>query len=108
MYQNAKEIFIYYLKDIRIQPYKNRGDIEFITRFSKSITHSEWFAYDNEHIIFAVDKLIKFTELDSRDQRNIYDIIGVKDALKIKYNSYDDYLYYLDGLTLKRLTLLTQ
>lgn len=106
MYQNSKELFVYYLKDIRIQPYKNRGDEEFITRFSKPITNSEWYSYDNEHIIFTTDKFIKFTELDGRDQRNTYDINEIRNALKIKYNSYDDYLYFLDGSTLKKMTLL--
>ncbi len=108
MYQNTKEIFVYYLKDIRIQPYKNKSDMELVTRFSKPITHSEWFAYDNEHIIFAAEKLIKFTELDSRDQRNTYDIAVINNALKIKYNSYDDYLYFLDGSIFKKITLLIQ
>lgn len=107
MYQNQKEMFVYYLKNIRIQPYKNKGDMEFITRFSKPITNSEWFAYDNEHIIFTAEKLIKFTELDGRDQRNTYDIATVNNALKIKYNSYNDYLYFLDGSTLKKITMLT-
>lgn len=106
MYQNTKEIFVYYLKDIRIQPYKNKGDLELVTRFSKPITDSEWFAYDNEHIIFAVGKLIKFTELDSRDQRNTYDIATISNTLKMRYNSYDDYLYFLDGSTFKKITLL--
>lgn len=108
MYRNSKEIFVYYLKDVRIQPYRNRGDIEFITRFSKPIADCEWYNYDNEHIIFTADKFIKFTELDGRNQRNTYDIAEARNALKIKYNSYDDYLYFLDGTALKRLTLIAQ
>jgi len=108
MYQNANEIYVYYLKDIKIQPYKNRGDKELITRFSKPIVNIEWFAYDNEHILFTVNGALKLTELDGRDQRNTYDIVEVKKPSRITYNATDDYIYFLDERALKRTTLLNQ
>ena len=108
MYQNANEIYVYYLKDIKIQPYKNRGDKELITRFSKPIVNIEWFAYDNEHILFTVNETLKLTELDGRDQRNTYDIVEVKKPSRITYNATDDYIYFLDERALKRTTLLNQ
>src|SRR3989344_621228 len=108
MYQNANEIYVYYLKDIKIQPYKNRGDKELITRFSKPIVNIEWLAYDNEHIIFTVNETLKLTELDGRDQRNTYDIVEVKKPSRITYNATDDYIYFLDERALKRTTLLNQ
>lgn len=106
MYQNNNEIYVYYLKDIRIQPYKNRGDKELITRFSKPILNIAWFSYDNEHIVFSADKIIKLTELDGRGQRNTYDIIGAENSSRIIYNTANDYIYFLDGTALKRVTLL--
>ena len=94
------------LRDILIQPYKKIGDVDFITRFSQPIQNSEWFAYDNEHVLFATEGKLKFVELDDRDERNTQDIAAVRSPLKIKYNSYDDYIYFLDGTTLKRISLL--
>jgi len=108
IYQNANEIYAYYLKDIKIQPYRVRGDKELITRFSKPIVNIEWFAYDNEHVLFTVDKMLKLTELDGRDQRNTYDITGVENPSRLVYNSSDDYIYFLDGHSLKRTTLLVK
>src|SRR3989338_7196508 len=108
IYQNVNEIYAYYLKDIKIQPYRTRGDKELITRFSKPIVNIEWFAYDNEHVLFTVDKMLKLTELDGRDQRNTYDITGVENPSRLVYNSSDDYIYFLDGHSLKRTTLLVK
>lgn len=106
LFQNPNEIYVYYLRDIRIQPYKNAGEIELITRFSKPIANSTWLEYDNEHIIFSVDNKIKLVELDGRDIRNIYDLAEVKKPEKIQYNNYDDYIYFLDTQTFKKITLL--
>ena len=108
IYQNANEIYAYYLKDIKIQPYRVRGDKELITRFSKPIVNIEWFAYDNEHVLFTVDKILKLTELDGRDQRNTHDITGVENPSRLVYNSTDDYIYFMDGHLLKRTTLLVE
>ena len=108
IYQNTNEIYVYYLKDIRIQPYRVRGDKELITRFSKPIVNIEWFAYDNEHILFTVDKMLKLTELDGRDQRNTYDIAAVENPSRLVYNSTDDYIYLLDGHSLERTALLVK
>jgi len=108
IYQNANEIYAYYLKDIKIQPYRTRGDKELITRFSKPIVNIEWFAYDNEHVLFTVDKILKLTELDGRDQRNTHDIMGVENPSRLVYNSTDDYIYFMDGHLLKRTTLLVE
>ena len=108
IYQNTNEIYVYYLKDIRIQPYRIRGDKELITRFSKPIVNIEWFAYDNEHILFTVDKMLKLTELDGRDQRNTYDIAAVENPSRLVYNSTDDYIYLLDGHSLERTALLVK
>lgn len=106
LYQNRNELYVKYLRDILIQPYKKIGDVDFITRFSQPIQNSEWFSYDNEHILFATEGKLKLVELDDRDERNTQDISAVRSPLKIKYNSYDDYIYFLDGTTLKKISLL--
>lgn len=106
LFRNQNEIYIYYLRDIRIQPYKNARETELITRFSKPVKNSEWFEYNNEYIMLGAENKIKLIELDNRDKRNAYDITEAKELMKIKYNNYDDYLYFLDGSELKKITLL--
>lgn len=105
-WHNKNEIYVYYLKDVAIQPKRKIGDIELITRLSRPITGITWFSYDNEHIFFTAEKKIKFIELDGRDHRNMYDIADAAQALRMAYNSYDDYLYFLDGTVLKKVSLL--
>lgn len=106
LFRNQNEIYIYYLRDMRIQPYKNAGETELITRFSKPVKNSEWFEYNNEYIMLGAENKIKLIELDNRDKRNVYDITDAKEPVKIKYNNYDDYVYFLDGPELKKITLL--
>lgn len=104
-WHNKNEIYVYYLKDMLIQPKKKAGDIELITRLSHPITSITWFSYDNEHLFLTAEKKIRFIELDGRDHRNIYDVADVARALKISYNSYDDHLYFLDGTLLKKISM---
>ncbi len=106
LYQNRNELYVKYLREILIQPYKKIGDVDFITRFSQPIQNSEWFSYDNEHILFVTEGKLKLVELDGRDERNIQDITAVHSPIKLKYNSYNDYIYFLDGSSLKRISLL--
>ena len=35
----------------------------------------------------------------------MYDIADAAQALRMSYSSYDDYLYFLDGTTLKKVSL---
>lgn len=105
-WQNSKEIWVYYLKDTAIQPKKTKGDTELITRFSKPIGPLAWFSYDNEHILFVADGKLKLVELDGRDKRNMYDITDVKKPTKVMYNNFDDFIYFLDDQTLKKITLI--
>ncbi len=106
LYQNQNEIYVKYLRDILIQPYKKKGDIELITRFSQPIQNSEWFDFDNEHILFTTEGKLKLTELDGRDERNTHDIITMKSPSKLTYNFFNDTLYFLDGTTLKKISLI--
>ncbi len=105
-WRNRNEMHVYYLKDILLQPKKTQGTVELITRFSKPISAMAWFAYDNEHILFTADGKLKLIELDGRDKRNIYDITDIKRPAKIIYNTFDDFIYFLDGETFKKITLI--
>ena len=106
MWQNKSEIHVYYLKDISVQPRRKQGDMELITRFSGTIGPIAWFSYDSEHILFAAEGRLKFVELDGRDRRNAYDVSEVKKPAAIIYNRFDDFIYLLDGQTLKKITLI--
>jgi len=90
LYHTFNEIWIYYLKD---QGDKKTGESELITRLSSEIKQAIWHP-SNEHIIFLVNKKIKIIELDSRDERNIVDIIEI-DAQKIAYSEKDKLLYLI-------------
>jgi len=105
-WQNSKEIWVYYLKDTGLQPKKSKGDTELVTRFSQPIGPIAWFSYDNQHILFAAEGKLKLVELDDRDKKNMYDIADVHKPLKIIYNGFDDYIYFLDDQTLKKITLI--
>lgn len=104
-WHNKDEIYVYYLKDVLIQPKKRVGDTELVTRLSRPITGITWFSYDNEHIFFTAEKKIRIIELDGRDHHNMYDIADAAQALRMSYSSYDDYLYFLDGTILKKISL---
>jgi len=93
------ELWVLWLKDVFSQPYRKAGEKELITRYSEKIIQATWFAKTNEHIIYAVagsqgQSQIKITELDSRDQRNTYDIWTAKNP-EIYWNQDDNLLYIL-------------
>ena len=106
MWQSKNEIHVSYLKDSSVQPRRKQGDTELITRFSGTIGSIAWFSYDSEHILFAAEGKLKFVELDGRDRRNTYDVSEVKRPAVIIYNRFDDFIYLLDGHTLKKITLI--
>ena len=56
--------------------------------------------------MLGAENKTKLIELDNRERRNAYDITEAKEPMKIKYNNYDDYIYFLDGSELKKITLL--
>ncbi len=89
---SEKEIWVYWLDDILIQPYHYKDDKEFITRFSKNIGQAIWYP-DGEHILFTIEDdnsiKIKITELDSRDPRNIVDFL--------EYNSIGNFDFYYNS-----------
>lgn len=97
------ELWVLYLEDILIQPYKKAGDKELITRYSEPITQAIFYP-DNEHIAFVVGNQIKITELDGRDQRNTVDFLSASQP-QIYFDEPTSYFYYLTQQNLFRLKL---
>lgn len=73
LWVNGKEIWVRWLDDALIQPYRSAGDQELIARFSLPITQA-FFYPTNEHVSFTISGQIKIAELDGRDRRNIVDL----------------------------------
>lgn len=86
------EIWVYWLEDEYVQPYRKVGDKKFITRFSESISQATWYEGDNQHIIFTVEDAIKITEISDRGSKNINDITTISNPQII---SKDKFLYIL-------------
>ncbi len=90
LYYTPNEIWIYYLNNNNQQD-KKTGEYELITRLSQKIGQAIWYE-TNQHIIFLVNQKIKIIELDSRDKKNIVDIIKI-DAQEIAYSEKNRILY---------------
>lgn len=95
------EIWVLWLKDVFSQPYRIAGEKELITRYAENINQAIWLTQTNEHIIYTVSQsdgqnLIKLTELDSRDQRNTYNIYSAQNP-EIYYNELNNLLYFLSA-----------
>ncbi|MBU2036914.1 PEGA domain-containing protein [Patescibacteria group bacterium] len=101
--RTASELWILYLEDVLIQPYKKAGDKELITRFSQSISQAIFYP-DNEHLAFVVGDQIKITELDGRDQRNTIDFVSAPNP-QIHFDQASSYFYYLTQNELFRIKL---
>ncbi|MBI4708810.1 MAG: PEGA domain-containing protein [Candidatus Portnoybacteria bacterium] len=103
LYWNEHEVFVFWLKEILVQPNRKAGDKELIDRYSNKIKQAIWLETTNEHIIYIVSgdngqDQIKITELDSRDARNTYDIYSGA-VSEISFNAKDKLLYILDNQT---------
>lgn len=92
LYYTPNEIWIYYL-----------DKQELITRLSQEIKQVIWYE-TNKHIIFLVNEKIKIIELDSRDEKNIIDIIKI-DAQEIAYSEKDQLLYLIKNKKLIGISL---
>lgn len=103
IYWNNNEIWIMYLEDILIQPYKKAGDKELITRHSQKISQVIFYP-NNEYLAYAIGDQIKIIELDSRDRRNVIEFLNAKNP-QIYFSYQDSYFYYLTEGELFRLKL---
>jgi len=77
LYYTKNELWVMWLTKTEIQPYKESGDYELITRFGEPITKAVWSTVDNEHIFFVIGNTIKMVELDGRSNRNINDFLKI-------------------------------
>ena len=91
LYYTPNEIWIYYLNNN--QQDEKTGEYELITRLSQKIERAIWYETNN-HIIFLVNSKIKIIELDSRDEKNMVDIMEI-DAQEIAYSKKDQLLYLI-------------
>jgi len=103
IYWNNNEIWINYLEDILVQPYKKAGDKELITRHSQKISQVIFYP-NNEYLAYVIGDQIKIIELDGRDQRNVIEFINAKNP-QIYFSYQDGYFYYLTESQLFRLKL---
>lgn len=93
VYSTDNEIWIFYLQNILIQPYKSAGEKELVTRYAQKISQVIFYP-DNEHLAFVVGNQIKIIELDGRDRRNTVDLITATKP-QIYFDEINNYLYYL-------------
>ncbi len=92
LWVSGKEIWVRWLDDALIQPYRLAGDQELIARFSAPVTQAIFYP-SGEHIAFVVNDQIKVAELDSRDRRNIIDFFIAKNS-RIFLNPQDSSLCF--------------
>lgn len=92
LYYNDNEIYVYFLEDILIQPYKKKGDREFMARQSQKISQAIFYP-NNEYITYVSDNQIKTTELDGRSVRNTVDLLSVQNP-EIYFDKDNNYFYY--------------
>jgi len=94
LYYGNNEIWVYYIENKTSQPIKSEGDNELLTRFSGKLSNIYIYS-DEEHIFFQENDVFKFTELDSRDHRNTFDILENTIDQEIFYIRGKNFLYYL-------------
>ncbi len=114
LYYSEAELMVIYLDKILIQPYKEKGQKETVTRFSEKIDSAIWYPEDNEHIIFIIGDTIKIIGLDDRGTRNIYDLVkmqkfadGTWENPQIIYDSKKERLYFINDNALYSLQIKT-
>ena len=71
-FYNDSELWVFFLEDIAEQPKRERGEIQFISRFSEELGSVSW--YTSHHLIFNSGARIKVSEIDARDKINSSDL----------------------------------
>lgn len=93
LYSKDNELWVHYLDDIKIQPFKYKDQRELVAKISQNINSYQWFQTDN-HIIYSFGDSIKFIELDNRDNTNISHVAETLSP-KILYDNIEEKLYIL-------------
>ena len=97
--RNKNTLRIYWLADVRIQPFRDKGDSEEIWRGTSPIHDAVWVGENSAHVVFAGDAGIQVVELDGRDKRNIHTLLELPSS-QLVYVQKDDTLYFLSENTL--------
>ncbi|KKQ59737.1 MAG: hypothetical protein US78_C0001G0097 [Parcubacteria group bacterium GW2011_GWD1_38_16] len=95
LYQKKNDLMVYYLEDIKIQPYKYANQKEVVLNIPQEIISSQWFE-TNKHVFYSFGDSIKFIELDNRDNQNIAHIID-SSSPDIFYDGINEMLYILSN-----------
>ncbi len=96
--------FVYWLHDVHVQPFHDKGDLIGITNAGDIVNDAIWLTKDNEHIIVAAKDSLYITELDDRDTRNVHEI-AKKSAQRLFYQEESHSLYFLSRPTLYSVSL---
>ncbi|MBI2439165.1 MAG: PEGA domain-containing protein [Candidatus Moranbacteria bacterium] len=89
------EISVYFTRLWDVQPIREPDTVIQIARFSSLLSNIQW-TRDYEHVFFSTDKTIKIIEIDSRDRRNIVDIITTPSSLlQVLSRFEEDALYFI-------------
>jgi len=99
LYWSDNEIWVYMLRDWKVQPNRQEGKKIFITRFSSSLKNIQWLQ-TFENILFTNNNFVKLSELDNRDHINLVNVftgnLPTQEHSYI-YNKDNFILYFLDS-----------
>jgi hypothetical protein len=88
------EVWVYYLEDKEFPVVKKAGEKEMVLRYQGEISDLSWF-FGFEYLIVGCNDKLKVIELDSRDVRNIVDLVELDKnyATKAEYSWEREKLY---------------
>ena len=99
---NKHEIWVEWLKDTNYQPFRKSGEKELIARFSPQVYDVQWYK-DSNHLFANVGGILKFIEIDSRDNVNIFDSFSAGDSFY--YDKDSDTVYKIQNKKLYKILL---
>lgn len=100
LYWTNSEIWVYMLRDWKVQPNRQEGEKIFITRFSSPLKNVQWLQ-TFENILFTNNNFVKLSELDNRDHINLINIFtsnALTEEYSYIYNKDNSTLYFLDSI----------
>lgn len=104
MLLGKNKISVYWLEEVHIQPFRERGDLLEIYTSHNALLSAGWFSKDNEHIFFSAKDGVWITELDGRDKRNTHKLSDMP-AREMHYDAASNTLYILSNNALYAISL---
>jgi len=96
LFWSNNEISTYFTRNWEEQPARSENEVMMITRFSEPIKNVQW-TRDYEHVLFTNSNNIKMIEIDSRDHRNMSDIVQLNVQNPFAINNFaDSKIYFTD------------